>query len=236
MPTLKNRILEDEVMDQPGLDPRLHSQALTGLKRLNWWSATASVLWHGLEDLVGQGGMQGLRVVDFACGGGDNALRLARQAAQRNVQLAIHGYDRSQTAVDFAREQTRRRAIRGVEFFQADVLSDALPHRYDVAICTLFLHHLNEAQAVQLLQRMSAAARLGILVDDLRRTRLGYFLAWAGGRLLTRSPVVHVDGPLSVRAAFSTEEVRDLAIAAGLQGATIHPHWPQRFLLSWRPD
>ena len=79
----------------------------------------------------------------------------------------------------------------------------------------------------------SAARRL-VLVNDLRRTRFGFALAHLACRLLTRSPIVHHDGPLSVRAAFTSEEALELALEAGLAGAMISHHWPQRFLLSWR--
>jgi hypothetical protein len=47
-----------------------------------------------------------------------------------------------------------------------------------------------------------------------------------------------MDGPLSVRAAFTIAEARQLAEEAGLHGAAISWRWPFRFLLQWRraPD
>jgi len=73
-----------------------------------------------------------------------------------------------------------------------------------------------------------------VVVSDLRRTRLGYAMACVACRLLTRYPIVRVDGPLSVAAAFTIEEARDLAARAGLTGTKISPRWPQRYLLVWR--
>ncbi|MFN5696272.1 MAG: hypothetical protein ACK486_04460 [Cyanobacteriota bacterium] len=61
-------------------------------------------------------------------------------------------------------------------------------------------------------------------------------LTWVGTRLLSRSPIVQIDGPLSVGGAFQLDEVRQLASAAGLAGAQITRFWPERFLLSWRRD
>jgi hypothetical protein len=61
-------------------------------------------------------------------------------------------------------------------------------------------------------------------------------LACAGTRLLSRSPVVHVDGPRSVAAAFTPAEALDLAQRAGLTGATVVRRWPCRFLLTWRRE
>ena len=81
---------------------------------------------------------------------------------------------------------------------------------------------------------MGAAAGRAVLVDDLVRGRRGFALAWAGCRLLSGSRVVHHDGPVSVAAAFTPAEAIDLARRAGLDGATVTRHWPERFLLAWR--
>ena len=80
----------------------------------------------------------------------------------------------------------------------------------------------------------TARSTTPIIVDDLRRTRLGYGLAWIGCRLLTKSPMVHVDGPLSVQGAFTVEEARSLAERAGLHNAQLVKHWSQRFLMTWQ--
>ena len=73
-----------------------------------------------------------------------------------------------------------------------------------------------------------------VLVNDLIRGWPGYLLAKVGGQLLTRSPVVHTDGPLSVQAAFTRAELKTLAEQAGLHGATVSWRWPWRMLLTWR--
>ena len=81
-----------------------------------------------------------------------------------------------------------------------------------------------------------AAARRLLLVNDLERSLVGLLLAVAGTRLLTRSPVVHYDGPWSVAAAFTVAEARRLARAAGLAGARVTRCWPWRWQLTWRPE
>ena len=73
-----------------------------------------------------------------------------------------------------------------------------------------------------------------VLINDLIRSRVGYLLAYFGTRLLSRSRLVHVDGPLSVAAALTCSEALRLADRAGLKGASLSRHWPERFLLSWR--
>jgi 2-polyprenyl-3-methyl-5-hydroxy-6-metoxy-1,4-benzoquinol methylase len=234
MSQLAVRVLEEEVMDQPGLDAAEHCQALAGLRRVNWWSATDRILWRGLQRLAGTAGLSGLRVLDLASGGGDVPLRLVRRARRAGDSLTVHGCDRSATAIEFARRQAENWGLPDVRFERLDVLNDPLPEGYDVIACTLFLHHLTDEQGMLLLRRMASAARLGILIDDLCRCPIGHALAWLGCHLLSRSPMVHVDGPLSVRAAFRKEEVLQLAEQAGLSGVFIEHHWPQRFLLRWK--
>lgn len=234
MTALEQRDRLPELMDQPGLDEQVHRQALRALGRTNAFSRVGSSLWRGLVELGAPWNAEPVRVLDIASGGGDNLLRLAQLARRHAVPLEAQGGDINPTAVAYAQAAAKRAGFTNVRFACLDALHDPLPQGFDVIMCTLFLHHLAEADLVDVLQKMAGAARRGVLVDDLLRTRFGYAIAWAGGRLLTRSPIVHTDGPLSVRASFTIDEFRALAERAGLRGTMIHRHWPQRFLFAWR--
>ena len=157
-----------------------------------------------------------------------------RFARRRGIAFDAHGCDLSELAVGHAQAAAERADIGTAKFYQLNVLADPLPTDYDAIYSTLFLHHLEEADGAKLLERMAAATRQVVMIDDLVRTRLGFLLVWAGSYLLTTSPVVHVDGPLSVRAALSLEEARKLIEQAGLRGAKFRRHWPERFLMTWR--
>lgn len=219
-------------MDQPGLDPRLHAQALRGLRRVNLLSGTAGSLWRRIRPLAIQSQTRPLRVLDVACGGGDLAIALAGKADKEGLAVEVAACDFSETALTVARRSAEGAKV-AARFFQADVLNDPLPVGFDVVCCSLFLHHLEEDQAIGLLHSMGQAAGRMLLVSDLKRSRLGYLLAWGGIRLLSRSRICHVDGPLSVQGAFTVPEAQELADQAGLEGARIENQWPQRYLLSW---
>jgi len=173
--------------------------------------------------------------LDVGCGGGDVAVNLARRAAAAGLPVRIDGCDISPVAVEHAIDRARAAKVDNVRFFTCEVLAGAIEEEYDVTMCSLFLHHFGEQEAVLLLNRLRSSARQAVLIDDLRRTRLGYGLAWLGCRVLTRSTVVHTDGPLSVAAAFTPSEAKALAERAGLVDVRIQLRWPQRFLLTGRP-
>jgi SAM-dependent methyltransferase len=232
LPPLRDRDRQPEIMDQPDLDPAAHHRALRGLARINRWSRSVSVLWPVIEAAARRTRGRPVRVFDLACGAGDVLVGLWRRAANAGVSAALDGCDVSSVALEHA---ARRAAEAGaaVRVFQADALRDILPDGYDVVYSSLFLHHLADDEAVSVMARMKRCTEQVIAVDDLLRSPAGYTLAWAGTRLLTRSRVVHADGPVSVRAAFTVPEVRQLADDAGLAGATVRTHWPYRFLLTW---
>lgn len=229
---LDRRSLEPEWMDQPGLAADQHGRALQGLARINWLSGSSRILWPPLRRLSQNGRRRKLRVLDLACGGGDVTVRLAHRAARAGLAMSLAGCDASETALSVARTNARR-AGHQIEFFQADVLQADLPPGYDAVVCSLFLHHLSDTDAEALLRRMGQAAGTLVLVNDLVRSRGGYWLALLASRLLTTSPIVRIDAPLSVRRAFTPAEVLSLARKAGLSGASLSRHWPQRQLLQW---
>ncbi|QDT90054.1 hypothetical protein Pan161_16880 [Gimesia algae] len=220
-------------MDQPGLSEGEHSHALAGLGRINWWSRSDAIVWPVILELARRRTGKPLQILDIASGGGDVALSIAARAKRAGISVEVDGCDISPFAVKYATQQASNRGQEQVRFFECDVLSESLDKQYDVVMCSLFLHHLDEEPAQQLLKIMSQSTRQLMLVNDLRRSRAGYGLAWTACRLLTRSSVVHTDGPLSVAGAFTVNEITELAGQAGLSGFQVTRHWPQRWLLKW---
>jgi 2-polyprenyl-3-methyl-5-hydroxy-6-metoxy-1,4-benzoquinol methylase len=229
---LRQRNVVPEEMDRPDLPAALHEQALRGLARLNWWSGSDRILWPSIRRVATEIRPRPLRVLDIACGAGDVLVGLARRAGRAGVALELAGIDVSATAIEHARRRTAAAGL-SVKLEQRDALDEALPGSFDIVTSSLFLHHLRNDQAIELLRRMAAATTRLVLVNDLRRSPGGWLLASAACRLLSRSPIVHVDGPRSVSAAFSIAEASDLAGKAGLAGAVVARRWPFRYLLTW---
>jgi 2-polyprenyl-3-methyl-5-hydroxy-6-metoxy-1,4-benzoquinol methylase len=230
--SVTQRRLQPEIMDQPDLDVRRHRHALRSLERINWWSGSAGILWPPIWALARRTGKQPLRILDVATGAGDVPLRLWRKARRAALQVQMAGCDRSPAALEYARQRAQVKTA-PINFFSWDALQGDLPDDYDVVTSSLFLHHLDEEQAVGFLRRMARAAKHLVLVNDLVRSWTGYALAYLGTRMLTTSPVVHTDGPRSVEGAFTVEEVRALAVRAGLEGVMVTGRWPCRYLLLW---
>ncbi|MEI6668232.1 MAG: methyltransferase domain-containing protein [Acidobacteriota bacterium] len=231
-----SRFRTPELMDQPGLDQQEHVLALTALGRANLVSGTTAAIWPALRRIARSLDNRPIRILDMACGGGQVAVGLAQRFARAAIPAEVLGCDVSQVALDYARALAARAGVQQVRFVQSDVMLDTWPTGFDVVHCSLFLHHLADEEAVELLGKMKQAAARCVVVSDLRRTDLGWLFAWVGCRLLSRSRVFHVDGTRSVEAAFTAAEAHALAARAGLDRTEIRTHWPQRFLLTWTRD
>jgi 2-polyprenyl-3-methyl-5-hydroxy-6-metoxy-1,4-benzoquinol methylase len=224
-------------MDDPALDEKIHQQALAGLRRVNSLSRTAAVFERAIvaSGILNGSKSEPIRVLDIACGGGDLVIQLSRRLQKYGRTVEVEGCDISPTAIAFANKQATDAGYGGVRFFKHDVLQDELAAgSYHVTTCSLFMHHLDEPEAVKLLKFMQQTASELALVDDLKRTKLGYTLAWVGCRLLSRCHVVHVDGPRSVEGAFTENEAMQLAAKADWNEPNISSHWPERFLMTSR--
>ncbi|MBS2007597.1 MAG: methyltransferase domain-containing protein [Cyanobacteria bacterium SZAS TMP-1] len=235
-----------EIMDDPQLDSDLHRQALAGLERLNAISNSKQIVARPIENLLltAPAGNP-LRVLDLACGGGDLAMALSSYFHSKKQAVQILGVDVSPLAVEYATSKWQdfcgksglsmpSQLQKSCSFSRLDVLGEELPAGFDVIMTSLFTHHLDPPDIQALLAKMAASAGKLVLVNDLERHPLSLWSVTLATKLVTTSKVVQHDGPASVRAAFTTTEMLQMAQAAGLKEATVERHFPCRMLLSWQ--
>jgi len=229
-----------ELMDAPGLDATAHDAALAGLRRLNRASRAAATMARQLQRFVYQTGLTRVTMLDVACGGGDVPVEIARQLHAAGVTVELTLMDRSATALALAQHaadaaQLKAETVQGAAPYGLPTGPSGAGSGFDVVTNSLFLHHLKRDEVVATLREMGGKVRAGgcLIISDLRRSRAGYVLAWVMCRLLSRSRIVHYDGPVSVRAAWTVAEMQAMAAEAGLTATTVQPCWPWRMLLVW---
>lgn len=234
---------EPELMDDPGVPSGEHRRALAGLARINALSRASASLWEGVAMVLGHRGSErapgddsSISLLDIATGSGDVALGVAQRAAAMGYRTRVHISDISSEALEAAAERAAQVQV-PVTLHRFDARVDAVPladRAVDIAMCSLFLHHLDAADAIRCLREMARVARRGVVVNDLVRCRRGLLAARVAGRVVTRSRVVRIDAVRSVRAAWTPQELGELAHAAGMRGARIARVFPWRMMLLWR--
>lgn len=209
-----------EFLDGP-VPPADLAASLRDIDRLNAWFGGYALTLREVERLArGVPPSRRLVVLDVGGGRGDLAVRLVRWARRGGRQIRVLVLERDADTLGLARAVCR--AYPEILLVRADATALPFPEgTVDVVTCALTLHHLEPDRAVAGLGEMTAAARLGVVVNDLLRTRLSLALVWLTTRLLRCHPISRSDGPLSVRRAYSPEEIRTLGEKAALRRLTI---------------
>jgi ubiquinone/menaquinone biosynthesis C-methylase UbiE len=221
-----------ERMDEPAQDRGELARSLADLRGVNRWLGGTRVALHHLEALFERHPRPSYRIVDLATGSGDIPLQVARWARERDVQVEIVATDNHATTLELARAHTADEPA--VRVAVADALALPWPDdSFDVALLSTALHHFDdERDCLRVLREMHRVARIGLIVNDLARSRA----ALLGARLLAATvwrthPVTRHDGPLSIRRAFTPAELRALAARAGFRNAEVRAHVPFRVAL-----
>lgn len=171
-----------------------------------------------------------ITLVDLGTGSADIPVAIACWARQRGLAIQILAVDWS--ARNLAAASFRINGTTEVRLLYADACSLPLrPGSVDYVISTLFLHHFSPDHLIELLRSAYAWARRGLIMSDLVRG----WLPLAGFKLVqpifARTHLTRHDGALSIRRAYTPDELRALSDAAGLAHANITTHWPWRMTL-----
>ncbi len=226
-----------ELLDGPLDDLAALAGNLRDLRRINRWLGGVELSAAGIEALAAH--RLEVTLLDVGTGGADIPVALLQAAERRGRRLAVVGIDNRPEIVTAARAAAEAGSIdlARLEIMVGDGRSIPFSDRsYDVAHASLVLHHLEPDDAVRLLHEMGRIARLGIVVNDLERSRLGWLGAWLIGHLLTGNRYTRRDAPLSVRRAYRRAEASELIRAAGLiPVSTFRGAFGQRYAIAAVP-
>ncbi len=194
-------------------------------KRLGGYKASLK----GLTTILGMG--KAIRnVLDIGFGGGDSIKQLSRFSEKRNANLSFYGLDLKQDCVDYAEQNLV--ALTNKQLICDDYrnISSELLKKIDVIHCSLFLHHLTDAEIVSLF-KFGKAHNCIILANDLHRNWLAYYSIKVLTALFSKSYLVKNDAPLSVKRGFRKSELIAVVQQAGFTKYSVTWSWAFRYIV-----
>lgn len=211
-----------ELMDLPCANLSELARTLKDLAWINRFLGGTRLVLSQLAPLL-PGLPAPIRILDVATGYADVPRAIALWARRRRLMIEIEGLDHHDQILDLARYACSTHPE--IRIHRGDAL--ALPYpdgSFDIVLASLILHHMEGEEQVRLLRELYRVTRRAVLVNDLRRGRWPFLVTWASLRLVSRSRLIHHDGPLSIRRGFVADEVRALAQAAGWARARVTRH------------
>jgi ubiquinone/menaquinone biosynthesis C-methylase UbiE len=196
-------------------------------KWINRWLGDLRALRLSLRDEFKDDGQSRISVLDVGAGSGE-LLKAAGDVVGARASLLVG----AELNGEAARSMAKRKAEFGVLAVQCDALQ--LPfadNSFDFVISSLFLHHLDDQQALDLVKEMGRVARKRFFIIDLHRHPAAYYLYKTLGPLILQRFTIE-DGSLSILRSFQPDELRNLSKTAGISDTVVKRRWAFRLVLS----
>jgi ubiquinone/menaquinone biosynthesis C-methylase UbiE len=227
----KYRSTQSEIMDDFDLKGDDMKKVLTDLKNVNKWLGGNKISINGIIKLLPEGANeQTITILDLGCGDGEILRECARFAKKEGYNFQLIGID----ANTFILEEARRRStdFQNITFLERDVFSSEIKELdYDIALCTLFLHHFSNKDLKAIIQRFLDQAQVGIVVNDLHRSRWAFWLFKMVSYLIIKTSIARNDGLVSVARGFKKRELEKLS--KEINNSTSVISWKWAFRYSW---
>jgi 2-polyprenyl-3-methyl-5-hydroxy-6-metoxy-1,4-benzoquinol methylase len=227
--SLKHRSNVKEYLDSDSIATADLYRNLVELDIINKNLGGYNASLKGLGTILGKG--KAVRnVLDIGFGGGDSIKQLSRLSDKMNANLFFYGVDLKRDCVEYAEQNLV--ALTNKQLICDDYrnISAELLNKIDVIHCSLFLHHLTDAEIIGLF-KFGKAHNCIILANDLHRNWLAYYSIKFLTALFSKSSLVKNDAPLSVKRGFRRKELIQLLQQAGFTQYFVTWSWAFRYIV-----
>ncbi|MEZ7893742.1 MAG: methyltransferase domain-containing protein [Polaribacter sp.] len=206
----KNRTDKEELMDDFSIGGDLLRDTLDKLENINRWLGGNLMTVRALKKVLkNHPKEQELTIADIGCGHGDILRDVAKFGRKNGYKMKLIGMDANPTAIAYANELSTE--FPELSFKTEDIFSEAFKNRkFDVVLATLFLHHFKEAQLVSFLGNTLKQTKIGIVVNDLHRHKLAYYLFMLLSVFIKNNMIIE-DGLTSVLRGFKRNELAHIS-------------------------
>ena len=224
----KQRTDKEELMDDFSIGGDLLRDTLDKLEKINRWLGGNKVTVNGLKALLkNHPKEQKITIVDIGCGHGDILRDVAKFGRKEGYKFKLIGVDANSAAIDYANELSME--YPELSFKTQDIFSkDFKSETFDVVIATLFLHHFKEEQLVSFLKNTLKQTKIGMVVNDLHRHTLAYYLFLLLSIFISNKMIIE-DGLTSVLRGFKRDDLEKISSKINVT-PQISWKWAFRFL------
>jgi 2-polyprenyl-3-methyl-5-hydroxy-6-metoxy-1,4-benzoquinol methylase len=225
---------EVEIMDDFSVDGPMLRKTLDSLDLINKWLGGTGVTLVGLKKVLDKQSKDKLyTIMDLGCGSGELLRKVADFGRSNGFKFKLIGIDANLNTIQYARELSLK--YDNIEFHQCDILSKEFSeYQYDLVLSSLFLHHFTYRQLVDLLTLILDNASIGIVVNDLHRHRIAYYL-FKMISIPISNRMVREDGLTSVLKGFKRRDLEKLTQEVQVS-AEISWKWAFRYLWILKKD
>lgn len=226
----KTRSDEPELMDDFALEGEVLRDALDKIASINKLLGGNKVTLDGVQVLINDQAAlnRPISVLDVGCGNGDMLRTLADYGQQNKVNFRLTGVDANAFTIKHAEGLSA--AYQNISYECMDVFSDTFKaKKFDIILCTLTLHHFKDNEILELMRSFKQQADMGVVINDLHRSKLAYYLFNAICFVFRLNEMSRKDGLVSILRGFKKADLQRYSTALQLKSFTIRWKWAFRY-------
>lgn len=225
----KQRSNATEIMDDFSLKGPILRDTLDKLALINKFLGGNKVTINGVRSILKTFPQKKeITIIDLGCGGGDILRDLAKYGQKKGYRFKLIGIDANADAVAYANELSEN--YDNLQFITCDIFSEDFESmKYDIALATLFFHHFKTPELLSFLSKLVNTAQLGVVVNDLHRSKLAYYL-YKIICIPIKNHMIKQDGLTSILRGFKRKE---LVVMSQKLKVTYQLKWKWAFRFQW---
>jgi 2-polyprenyl-3-methyl-5-hydroxy-6-metoxy-1,4-benzoquinol methylase len=231
MPNLGRRSYQKELLDGDDIPFEDIARNMKELNFINTYLGGHTITLYGMKKLIDarQSRDRALIICEIGCGGGDNLNVISKWGKRNNIKLRTIGIDINPDCIGYASAMFKDPLA---AWLSADYRTVRFEEKPDIIFNSLFCHHFDDEQMIEVLKWMKNQSRIGFFINDLHRHTLAFYsIKWLT-LLFSKSYLVKNDAPLSVQRGFKKNELKEFLDKAGIQDYTIDWKWAFRWLIT----
>jgi 2-polyprenyl-3-methyl-5-hydroxy-6-metoxy-1,4-benzoquinol methylase len=220
------RSTHPELMDQPSASESEIIQALQEIELINKKLGGFNVTISALENL--KLSSKKLKIIDLGSGGGDMLRKINLWAIKRKLETELVGIDFNSVMTKYATQLSTN--YNNIEFKTLNVFDEKLLlQKSDIVMSTLFCHHFDDDELVQLIIRMNKIATKSVIINDLHRHWFAYYAIKFLTSIFSKTYLVKYDAALSVARSLTRIEWENILSKASITNYRIKWMWAWRW-------
>ncbi|WP_297702430.1 methyltransferase domain-containing protein [uncultured Eudoraea sp.] len=227
---LRYRNTESELMDNPNVTIDTLRLVFNDINKSNRFLGGNSITLGKVSELIKEFPKKQYTIVDMGCGDGEALRKLAIYFRKIAVDVELIGLDLSENALSIGRALSVD--FPEITFLKQDILTlKPLDLNCDILLCTLTMHHFSNQQIPLFLSQFTKLAKIGVIINDLQRSVLAYYLFKGFSAIFIKTKIAKHDGLISIKSGFKKQDL--ISFSKNLPNTTHTINWKWAFRYVW---
>ena len=223
------RNTETELMDDLAVNVTVLGRVFKDINRSNRLLGGNRITIKAVSRLIQEHPKNEYNILDMGCGDGQILREIVIWGRKRDLKLKCTGIDLNENALTLARKASMD--FPEIEFKCQDILGNKSKDlSCDILLCTLTVHHFKNLEIPVFLKRFVQTAHIGIVINDLQRSAVAYYLFKGFSTIFIQTKIAKNDGAISILSGFKKAELVHFSKALPTVSHRIRWKWAFRYV------